>query len=58
MPMRFDNSFTRQGNSKSIARQQYEAPKGPIEEKLADIWRELLNIDCISRNDNFFALGG
>ncbi|XP_031639508.1 uncharacterized protein LOC116351525, partial [Contarinia nasturtii] len=29
-----------------------------MEEKLAAIWSELLGIDRISRNDNFFALGG
>ncbi|XP_055308630.1 uncharacterized protein LOC129572646, partial [Sitodiplosis mosellana] len=42
----------------AFARQQYEAPQGEMEEKLADIWRELLGIDRISRHDNFFALGG
>ncbi|XP_055326128.1 uncharacterized protein LOC129579960, partial [Sitodiplosis mosellana] len=42
----------------SFAHQQYEAPQGEMEEKLADIWRELLDIEHISRHDNFFALGG
>ncbi|XP_055305078.1 uncharacterized protein LOC129569885, partial [Sitodiplosis mosellana] len=45
-------------NDKAFAHQQYEAPQGEIEEKLADIWRELLGIDRISRYDNFFELGG
>lgn len=41
-----------------FARQQYETPRRGIEEKLAEIWRELLNIEHISRFDNFFELGG
>ncbi|XP_055308628.1 uncharacterized protein LOC129572642, partial [Sitodiplosis mosellana] len=42
----------------AFVRQQYEAPQGAMEEKLADIWRGLLGIERISRHDNFFALGG
>ncbi|XP_055303140.1 uncharacterized protein LOC129568840, partial [Sitodiplosis mosellana] len=45
-------------NDEAFARQQYEAPQGEIEKKLAEIWCELLSIDRISRHDNFFALGG
>lgn len=37
---------------------QYIAPRSPAEELLAEIWRELLGVDKISVNDNFFALGG
>jgi thioesterase domain-containing protein/acyl carrier protein len=37
---------------------QFEAPQGETEEKLAQIWREILNIERISRHDNFFDLGG
>jgi amino acid adenylation domain-containing protein/non-ribosomal peptide synthase protein (TIGR01720 family) len=36
----------------------YEAPRNEVEEKLALIWEELLEIDQIGINDNFFALGG
>jgi non-ribosomal peptide synthase protein (TIGR01720 family) len=36
----------------------YQAPEGPIEEKLASIWSELLSVDKVGRNDNFFSLGG
>ena len=36
----------------------YEAPVGEIETMLAEIWADLLNIERISRHDNFFALGG
>nr|WP_225895950.1 non-ribosomal peptide synthetase [Dendronalium phyllosphericum] len=34
------------------------APRNPIEEKLASIWAELLGIEPIGINDNFFNLGG
>ncbi|CAL7961189.1 Peptide synthetase, non-ribosomal [Gammaproteobacteria bacterium] len=33
-------------------------PRNELENKLADIWKELLNLDIISVNDNFFHLGG
>ncbi|MEH1944124.1 MAG: amino acid adenylation domain-containing protein [Nostoc sp.] len=36
----------------------FVAPRNPIEEKLASIWIELLQIEPIGINDNFFNLGG
>jgi aspartate racemase len=36
----------------------YEAPKDDIERNLAAMWRELLGIERIGRNDDFFSLGG
>ena len=36
----------------------YEAPIGEIETGLAEIWAELLKVDRVGRQDNFFALGG
>lgn len=36
----------------------YVAPRTPIEEKLAAIWTEVLAIDRIGVEDNFFMLGG
>ncbi|WGV25098.1 amino acid adenylation domain-containing protein [Halotia branconii CENA392] len=36
----------------------FVAPRNPIEEKLAAIWTELLGLDVIGVNDNFFHLGG
>jgi amino acid adenylation domain-containing protein len=36
----------------------YVAPSGRVEEALAEIWREVLRVDLVSANDNFFALGG
>jgi amino acid adenylation domain-containing protein len=37
---------------------QYEAPQGEIEQTLAQIWCELLQIERVGRYDNFFELGG
>ncbi len=36
----------------------YEPPQGPLEEVVAQIWQEVLGIDRIGRDDDFFALGG
>jgi amino acid adenylation domain-containing protein len=33
-------------------------PKGEIENKLTSIWNEILDIDEVSTNDNFFEIGG
>ncbi|MDQ2089352.1 type I polyketide synthase [Marimonas arenosa] len=36
----------------------YVAPEGPIEEKLAQFWGELLGVTDVGAEDNFFDLGG
>lgn len=35
-----------------------EAPRGPIEELLAALWCELLKLEVVGRDDDFFELGG
>jgi hypothetical protein len=42
----------------AFARHVYEVSQGEIETTVAQIWEELLNIERVGRNDNFFALGG
>ncbi|CAD5921078.1 non-ribosomal peptide synthase/polyketide synthase [Planktothrix agardhii] len=37
---------------------EYIAPRNPIEEKLAQIWGEVLKLERVSIEDNFFELGG
>jgi acyl transferase domain-containing protein/acyl carrier protein len=36
----------------------YVAPRDESEERIADLWRQLLGIEPIGIHDNFFALGG
>jgi len=36
----------------------YEAPQGEVEGKLAAIWSELLKVERVGRQDNFFEIGG
>uniref|UniRef100_UPI001443A068 non-ribosomal peptide synthetase n=2 Tax=Erwinia amylovora TaxID=552 RepID=UPI001443A068 len=42
----------------AFARSAFEAPQGEVEQALAAIWQQLLNVERVSRFDNFFALGG
>ena len=37
---------------------EYVAPRNEIEEKLVEIWKEVLGVETIGINDNFFELGG
>src|SRR5207249_2310382 len=37
---------------------EYTAPRTAVEKMLSRIWAEILNVDRVSINDNFFALGG
>ncbi len=36
----------------------YAAPIGKTETRLAEIWQQVLRLDRVGRNDNFFELGG
>jgi len=37
---------------------EWAAPQGDVEQGIAGIWQELLNIERIGRHDSFFELGG
>ena len=41
-----------------VSPQDYEPPQGELEETLASIWSEVLDVERIGRHDNFFELGG
>jgi amino acid adenylation domain-containing protein len=43
---------------KDLDKNKYIEPKTEIEKKVAKIWQEVLNVKRVSRNDNFFNLGG
>lgn len=45
-------------DSESLVTQGYVAPQGSTEVALAVIWCELLKIERVGRQDNFFMLGG
>ena len=36
----------------------YAAPQGEVEQTLASIWSELLGVERVGRDDNFFDVGG
>ena len=62
MPLTHNGKLDRKAlpvpDSRAYALDAYEAPVGPVEEKLANIWAGVLGLDRISRNANFFDLGG
>ncbi|WP_449434142.1 non-ribosomal peptide synthetase [Pseudomonas putida] len=39
-------------------REHYQAPANALQEQLAQIWREVLNVERVGVLDNFFELGG
>ncbi|MCO2673315.1 amino acid adenylation domain-containing protein, partial [Pseudomonas aeruginosa] len=42
----------------SVAQAGYSAPRNAVERTLAEIWQDLLGVERVGLDDNFFALGG
>ncbi len=40
------------------AERQYIAPETPVEQMLAEIWTQILVLECVGADDNFFERGG
>jgi acyl carrier protein len=46
------------GRSRPVLDNPYVGPRTPVEEGMAEIWAQVLNLDQVGINDNFFELGG
>nr|XP_061796852.1 linear gramicidin synthase subunit D-like [Nerophis lumbriciformis] len=53
-----DREALRPPADSGLERAQYEAPRTPTEELLANIWADLLDLERPGRRDDFFRLGG
>lgn len=63
MPLTKNSKIDRHGlpvpdTNRPELQESYLAPISTLEERIADVWRELLKLDRVGRNDNFFDLGG
>ncbi|MRX70530.1 amino acid adenylation domain-containing protein [Flavobacterium resistens] len=45
-------------NEEDIIKKEYVAPRNAIEQKMVEIWQEVLGVQKIGITDNFFELGG
>ncbi|MEV1082854.1 amino acid adenylation domain-containing protein [Streptomyces sp. NPDC050211] len=63
LPLSANGKVNRQAVGALMARFQggtvaHTPPRGPVEQLVAELWQELLNVPRVSRDDDFFALGG
>ena len=42
----------------SLSQQAYRAPRSELEQRVAAIWKEILEVERVGLDDNFFELGG
>ena len=63
MPLTFNGKIDRIAlakleNPQTSSERNFVAPRTPIEQRLTNIWMEVLNLKSVSIHDNFFELGG
>ena len=46
------------GEARLEPEEAYVAPRNAVEETIVGLWSQLLGVECVGVNDNFFALGG
>jgi len=46
------------GAGGSASARDADPPRGPAEERIAEVWKEILGLEKIGRDENFFELGG
>ncbi|HEY0192987.1 MAG TPA: amino acid adenylation domain-containing protein, partial [Kofleriaceae bacterium] len=51
-------ALPRPQGDRPVAAERFVAPEPGVETALAEIWRQVLNVDRVGRDDGFFALGG
>jgi len=52
------NALPAPGAARPALRASYAAPQTPLEQTIAAVWREFLQLDTVGVNDIFFELGG
>jgi acyl-coenzyme A synthetase/AMP-(fatty) acid ligase len=55
---KLDRQALPQPEGEAFVTREYEAPIGEVEQTLAQIWAEVLQLERVGRHDNFFELGG
>ncbi|MBW8830817.1 MAG: amino acid adenylation domain-containing protein, partial [Burkholderiales bacterium] len=55
---KLDRKALPEPNAEASIIARYEAPSGPREAAVAQLWAELLGLQRVGRHDNFFELGG
>ncbi len=58
MPLSPNGKLDRKALPKPETAQHYEAPQSALEQQIAAIWADVLGIEHVGLNDNFFERGG
>ncbi len=58
MPLSPNGKLDRKALPKPEATHHYEAPQSALEQQIASIWAEVLGVEQVGLNDNFFERGG